>query len=153
MVIQKGFTIVELLIVILVIGILAAISIVAYNGIQARAQDASVQSDLSAMAKKIEIEAATAGSYQTASATTGIRITKSAFDTAENNLYYCRNTTTNQYAIAAKSKSGKNYKLINGSLSETATKLYGSDTCNLVSTTTTALVFAWNGAWASWAQD
>lgn len=34
---QFGFTIVELLIVIVVIGILAAITIVAYNGIQARA--------------------------------------------------------------------------------------------------------------------
>ena len=36
---QKGFTIVELLIVIVVIGILAAITIVAYNGIQTRANN------------------------------------------------------------------------------------------------------------------
>ena len=36
---QKGFTIVELLIVIVVIGILAAITIVAYNGIQQRARN------------------------------------------------------------------------------------------------------------------
>ena len=36
---QSGFTIVELLIVIVVIGILAAITIVAYNGVQARAND------------------------------------------------------------------------------------------------------------------
>jgi prepilin-type N-terminal cleavage/methylation domain-containing protein len=36
---QTGFTIVELLIVIVVIGILAAITIVAYNGIQTRAQN------------------------------------------------------------------------------------------------------------------
>lgn len=38
---QKGFTIVELLIVIVVIGILAAITIVAYNGIQERARMSS----------------------------------------------------------------------------------------------------------------
>jgi len=38
---QKGFTIVELLIVVVVIAILAAITIVAYNGIQTRARDSS----------------------------------------------------------------------------------------------------------------
>lgn len=43
---RTGFTIVELLIVIVVIGILAAITIVAYNGIQAKATVASLQSDL-----------------------------------------------------------------------------------------------------------
>ena len=36
---QRGFTIVELLIVIVVIGILAAITIVAYNGVQQRANN------------------------------------------------------------------------------------------------------------------
>lgn len=43
---QHGFTIVELLIVIVVIAILAAIVIVAYNGIQSRARDARRLSDL-----------------------------------------------------------------------------------------------------------
>lgn len=41
---QSGFTIVELLIVIVVIGILAAITIVAYNGIQTKASDARMKS-------------------------------------------------------------------------------------------------------------
>jgi prepilin-type N-terminal cleavage/methylation domain-containing protein len=36
---QTGFTIVELLIVIVVIGVLAAITVVAYNGVQQRAQN------------------------------------------------------------------------------------------------------------------
>jgi prepilin-type N-terminal cleavage/methylation domain-containing protein len=44
---NHGFTIVELLIVIVVIGILAAITIVAYNGVQARAATARRDSDTS----------------------------------------------------------------------------------------------------------
>jgi prepilin-type N-terminal cleavage/methylation domain-containing protein len=52
---QKGFTIVELLIVIVVIGILAAITIVAYNGIQDRARISSVSSALSQASKKLAI--------------------------------------------------------------------------------------------------
>lgn len=42
----SGFTIVELLIVIVVIAILAAISVVAYNGIQDRAQRSAVATDM-----------------------------------------------------------------------------------------------------------
>ncbi|MCA9336117.1 prepilin-type N-terminal cleavage/methylation domain-containing protein, partial [Candidatus Saccharibacteria bacterium] len=43
---KTGFTIVELLIVIVVIAILAAITIVAYNGIQQRSRDSIRKSDL-----------------------------------------------------------------------------------------------------------
>ncbi|HBO64388.1 TPA: pilus assembly protein PilE, partial [Candidatus Saccharibacteria bacterium] len=60
---QSGFTIVELLIVIVVIAILAAITVVAYTGIQGRANDVAVQSDLRAFANKVlQIEAET-GQY------------------------------------------------------------------------------------------
>jgi prepilin-type N-terminal cleavage/methylation domain-containing protein len=52
---QTGFTIVELLIVIVVIGILAAITIVAYNGIQERARATTVSSALSQAAKKLAV--------------------------------------------------------------------------------------------------
>jgi prepilin-type N-terminal cleavage/methylation domain-containing protein len=50
---SRGFTIVELLIVIVVIGILAALVIVAYNGIRGRAEDASLQSEVSQAGKKV----------------------------------------------------------------------------------------------------
>jgi len=43
---NSGFTIVELLIVMVIIGILAGITLVVYTGIQARAHDVSVVSDL-----------------------------------------------------------------------------------------------------------
>lgn len=52
---QKGFTIVELLILIVVIGILAAITIVAYNGIQARANDTKIKSAANQIDKAIQL--------------------------------------------------------------------------------------------------
>ena len=55
---KKGFTIVELLIVIVVIGILAAITIVAFNGVQDKAKTAAVQSSVSQAMKKVVAYAA-----------------------------------------------------------------------------------------------
>jgi|GEM_PF-1054748 len=52
---QRGFTIVELLIVIVVIAILAAITIVSYNGITNRAIQTSLQSDLRNAQKTIQL--------------------------------------------------------------------------------------------------
>lgn len=60
---HQGFTIVELLIVIVVIAILATISVVAYNGIQDRAKNAQVQSDINQIQKKIELYYAENGAY------------------------------------------------------------------------------------------
>ena len=53
---SRGFTIVELLVVIVVIGILAAISVVSYTGIANRANQAVINSDLTNAAKKLEMQ-------------------------------------------------------------------------------------------------
>lgn len=60
---KSGFTIVELLIVIVVIGILAAITIVAFNGVQNRAKVASLSSDLSNAAKQLKIDQVNDGKF------------------------------------------------------------------------------------------
>lgn len=60
---KSGFTIVELLIVIVVIGILAAISLVAYGGISERAKFSAMRSDLSQINKSIQMYYAQNGSY------------------------------------------------------------------------------------------
>ena len=52
---KNGFTIVELLIVIVIIAILAAITIVAYNGVQSRGKAASAAALASNIAKKAEL--------------------------------------------------------------------------------------------------
>jgi type IV pilus assembly protein PilA len=62
---DRGFTIVELLIVIVVIAILAAITIVAYNGVQNKAKDANNRTDAVAIAKVAESVNADLGAYPT----------------------------------------------------------------------------------------
>lgn len=57
----NGFTIVELLIVIVVIAVLAAIAIVSYNGITQRAYESGLKSDLTTSASKLEIDRVKSG--------------------------------------------------------------------------------------------
>lgn len=105
---QKGFTIVELLIVIVVIGILAAITLVAYNGIQTRAKVTAMQSDLSNTRKKLMAYGIEKGAYPVSSAelaAVGLRMSGvSNYDIrpSYNNFYYCADTAGTNFAVGVR---------------------------------------------------
>lgn len=58
---RGGFTIVELLIVVVVIAILAAITIVSYNGITKQAREAAMLSEVAQVQKSMQVDAALQG--------------------------------------------------------------------------------------------
>lgn len=62
---NKAFTLVELLVVIVVIGILASIATVAYSGIQVRARDSIREQDVSSITKALELYYLDKGHYPT----------------------------------------------------------------------------------------
>ncbi len=115
---NRGFTIIELLIVIVVIGILATITIIAYNGIQGRASDAVVQVDLENISKKLELWKVDNSGYPDPGVPSnnlqavGLKVSKNNYAVSpktDSNLIYCYDfvNRTRTYAILALSKSGK----------------------------------------------
>jgi prepilin-type N-terminal cleavage/methylation domain-containing protein len=137
----SGFTIVELLIVIVVIGILAAITMVAYGTIQARAHDSAIQSDLKNFATKVrsyQAENGTLPNTYSHFAGMGLKVSKKSYDHYNNgagefNLVYCYRPSTapTEFALIAYGK-GKHFKYDGGgNLSEFTIGKTGSVTaCN-----------------------
>lgn len=132
---NKGFTIVELLIVIVIIGILAALVIVAYNGIQGRANDTAIQSDLRNIGQKIELYNTDNSAYPTlaqiSSGSLGIKATKNSYSTAAGGANMAICISNLGYAVIALSKSNNkfSYSSIDGLKSFTASMSGIDATC------------------------
>jgi prepilin-type N-terminal cleavage/methylation domain-containing protein len=60
---QRGFTIVELMVVVFVIGIVASVALISYNGISQKATETAVQSDLRGASRLIQLFQVTNGLY------------------------------------------------------------------------------------------
>ena len=98
--VRAGFTIVELLIVIVVIAILAAIVIVAYNGIQGRARDSRRIQDMKTIVKGLEIYKTNNGTYPAPSSTTGAAGWEVSTDgTSPTNFLSALTSSTNWYLL------------------------------------------------------
>ncbi len=98
---QRGFTIVELLIVVVVIAILAAITIVAFNGIQQRATTAALQSETSQALKKLETYAITNdGAIPPDASTAGLSGDSLSYFVTPVNNTYCVQSKKNTQAYS-----------------------------------------------------
>ena len=156
---DSGFTIVELLIVIVVVAVLAAVTVVAYNGMQSRALDSTILSNLANIKRKLELKKVDLGHYpQTGAEMSDLKADKGVLDTTQNNFYYCVDKVNDQYAVGMRSKRMKGFILIsNASLQEGVT-VYGSNTCATIGKTfvtdaTTYATMGYDSAttnWASW---
>lgn len=134
---QTGFTIVELLIVIVVIGILAAITIVAYNGIQQRAQKTTLISDVSNGAKLLRVDQSVNNGYPTTLAAAnngqGIKVSpgttlRYSFDNTASPQTFCLSAVNSSYAyMITESTTVSEGSCVNLALGATAPSSYLTD--------------------------
>ncbi len=116
---QKAFTIVELLIVIVVIAILAAVSVVAYSGIQSRAATTTLKSDLRNGATQLGSDKATNDAYPASMALAdgGKGLSKSSgttFQYTSNGTSFCLSAISSRAGIPFQYISSTNGQIEEG---------------------------------------
>lgn len=111
-----GFTVVELLIVIAVIGILAGLGVVGYRGVQTRAHDATLATDASNVSDQIELAFLDSKAYPASLSALGAikkdSTTTLSYQTDATRRVYCLTATSSRpglstYSIASEGKLTK----------------------------------------------
>lgn len=114
-----GFTIVELLVVIVVIGILAAITIVSYTGISGRAVASSLQSDLTNASQQLKLFQIDNSVYPTTidCSIPNSTINKCIKSSSGNTYIYYSNNASNTptFSLYAKNTNNTNYRIAENS--------------------------------------
>ena len=113
----SGFTLIELMTVIVIITVLASIVVVSYTAIRSRGYDTAVTADMRIIAKFMQQGKIETGSYPYG--TTALEtyvdhsVNRSSYAVSpaiSYNLLFCYNSTTpSDYYLLAQSKSGKRY--------------------------------------------
>lgn len=127
---KHGFTIVELLVVIVVIGILAAITITSYSGISGRAIAASLQTDLNNSSKQLKLYSIIHGSYPTS-----LNASNCPATPIIDNTYCLKNSNGNTYtnyvsdgvtfSLTENNSNGMSYSITDNNIpTNTAASLY-----------------------------
>jgi prepilin-type N-terminal cleavage/methylation domain-containing protein len=156
----RGFTIVELLIVIVVIGILAAITIVAFSGVTTRANDAAVQSDLKNAAQRFHNYLTETGNVPTSSYVTAgsldIKITKSAYSLGNaggRNFGICAVTSpgVQKFGIVALTANSTRYSYTSTEGLKKFTSAFPANSADLC--TALGMSSVETGAWTTWGAE
>lgn len=114
----SGFTIVEILIIIVVIGILASITVLSYNGIQQQAREAGIKADLETASSRLDRYRSEKGEFppvgsdpDLALREANIEVQRSLYSTEQDTYLYCVSADGQRFAFVVKGVNNISYTM------------------------------------------
>jgi len=148
---EEGFTLIELMVVVLIIAILIAIAIPTFLGARQRAQDRAAQSDLRNGLTAEKTYYTDGQTYATAAQMTASNIETSlnwgGAITTKPALHVTVSTDTLSVCLDEASKSGTVFSLLDISSGATAGTYYGKAACGAVPNSGGAVPAGFTGTW------